>query len=144
MSAPFRRWFRGFVSDRRKVMATVLLFTVATVAVIGFVTVRTTHNRLIARTDASLRSQLTTAQNAVKVLTREQLSTLARVPNVAADGGVVLALDATGKQFYVTTPRERGAQPVVRRADLPADAGDGFTVHAPNGVDYRAVAGAIG
>ncbi|HEY1737228.1 MAG TPA: HAMP domain-containing sensor histidine kinase [Acidimicrobiia bacterium] len=132
-----------FVSDRRKVMAAALVLTVLTVAAIGSVTVRTTHDRLFSRTDATLHSQLTAAQNAVKLLSPSQLQRLSHVQGVMPGEIVGAVVDSHGRVVWeAPTPAGR-ARPAATDVARVAHSSDPFTVRAPDGAAYRGLAGPI-
>ncbi|HEY3832016.1 MAG TPA: HAMP domain-containing sensor histidine kinase [Acidimicrobiia bacterium] len=132
-----------FVSDRRKVMAAALVLTMLTVAAIGFVTVRTTHDRLFTRTDATLHSELTAAQNAVKLFSPSQLQRLSHVQGVMPGEIVGAVVDSNGQVVWEAPSPARRARPSASNIVRVSHSSDAFTVHAPDGAAYRGIAGPI-
>ena len=135
------------LSDRRKVVATVLLLTTATLAAITFVTVRTTRDQLISRTDASLRSQLGTAQAATKLLSPAEQASLSAGSKVLDTNTLLIVTDNRGRVVWSASGLPTVSRPrtsVIASAERKQTLGHPFTVNGPNGSSYRAIAGLIG
>jgi two-component system OmpR family sensor kinase len=138
---------RRFVSDRRKVMVTVLLLTAATFVVAGVATVRTTRNQLVSRTDAALRAQLQTARDATRVLSPAQLAELSPVSKLVAPNYLIVVVDGHGHPVWSASGLAASKRPTpqaVGAAELRAGTGRAFTVSAPNGGSYRALSAGLG
>ena len=140
-------WPQRAISDRRKVLAVVVMLSVATIGVTGYVTVHTTRHRLTARTDAALQNELSTAKLAIDLLTPQTLASLNRLDRLMARDSAVMAIDTRGHvTFAVPAEVDGHTEPEPR---LPAlgtlrkSIGHPFDARAANGEPYRVVTGNI-
>jgi two-component system OmpR family sensor kinase len=84
------------ISDRRKLFALVILLSIVTLAVVGFITVRETHANLVDRIDRSLRAQAQTAKTATARLNAGELTSVAKLDALSSRESEVAVFDAKG------------------------------------------------
>jgi two-component system, OmpR family, sensor kinase len=143
-----RGWPRRAISDRRKVMSFVVALTIATISIVGYITVHATRHRLIDRTDSALQNQLATAKVAVDLLTPEALASLERLDRVSARESAVIVLDGTGRvvsTLPIVSEGKNDVQPVLPPVgELRRRVGHPFDARASDGTRYRVATGELG
>ena len=129
-------------------MVLVMVSAIATIGIVGYVTVRATRARLVNRTDTSLQNQLATAKVAVKLLTPEALLSLNQLDRVVSRESAIITLDRNGRALSALPAVSQGhneSQPVLPPlTDLRRRLGQPFNARAADRTRYRLVTGDIG
>src|SRR5262249_9031052 len=103
------------------------------------------RSRILARTDASLRSQLTNAQVAVDSLTPQALASMERLDRALSRESAVLVLDSSGRVVSSIPASDRDVTETPQfRADVRAHRhGRPFEARSASGEEYRVITGRI-
>jgi two-component system OmpR family sensor kinase len=135
------------LSDRRRLLASLVGLMIITTLAIGYFTVRATRQRLVARTDDTLRTQLTAAKFAINQLTPDMLASLNRLGSITTRDIGYTTIAADGHTIGSAPTHTSGPAdplPILPPASALKTRAHAFTVTARSGERYRAEAAPLG